>query len=584
MFVRVESVVPDGKGDVYDVTMSAPHHSFVANGLVVHNCADLGGVKLDLLANKGLDVLTLARDLVYGRHHVWIDYDGFGFGVPEGCPVEKVVVFGDDHCNDPAIWGQIDIGQTAGIFQLHTPSGTKTAMRFRPRSLADVADLVSINRPGVIRAGLLDAYLRRRAGEEEVVYDHPLMEVITGATQGVLVYQEQLIRTARELAGFSPGDAEKLRKAIGKKQTDVMASLEPQFIAGCLDNSAFLNHYAPVGGSGVPHRVTAEKTARKIWASLEASGSYSFNKSHAYGYGLQACWEVWTKHYFYDEFITACLAVHTDKTARFVAECRQRGRPILPPDVNDSADHFSLTKDGIRWGLSDIRQLGPGAVPDIVSRRPYFSLADYLNRVQSDKGGKRQVVENLIKVGAFDDINPSRSDLLREYHYHRAASEVAPKKWGGLTPEQRDAIVAEKWAKKPQDYEIPDFTDERVVASIEKELLGLLVSVDPMERYAKMINSTCIRHPAQIEDYQPDQEFAIGGELTACKVHTQKNGRKMAFLTVTWAGEDFEVPAFADAWSSCGPLLTVGAPVVLHVARLKGGGAHLKNVLLLDAL
>ena len=543
----------------------------------MHECEFLGGVKDDLLANKGLDVLAIARRLIYDRHRVWLDYDGFGFGTPGDA---KVITFGDEQYSDPAIWEQIDRGQTAGIFQIGTPSGTKQAMKFKPRNLVELADLASINRPGVIRAGQLDHYLARRNGDEDITYDHPMMEPITGPsastyTYGILVYQEQLIRTARSLAGFTAGQSEELRKAIGKKLADKIAEIKPRFIDGCLANPEFTDQ----GGT--------RNTALKIWGSLEAAGAYAFNKSHATGYAMQPCWEIWTKHYYFDEFITACLSVMPEKTTQFIRECRKRGRPILPPDVNKSGARFTLTDDGIRYGLTDIRGIGSSVVPDIEAGRPYRSIQDFLDRTSPNRGSKKGVVDALVKVGGFDSISggDSRQQMLDKVYYARAAAEVSPNKWLKLTQDERDTIVGTKFRAKPEEYPSFDFTDEKFIAEMETELLGTHVSVDPMARYAPMIEGVCINHPTDIDDQETGSRFVIGGDLVKIKTHRQGNGKEMAFLGVRWAEEDFDVVAFADSWEANKRMLqSTGVPVACEVIKLPGKGCQLSVVERLDWL
>lgn len=539
--------------------------------------AEMGGVKDDLLANKGLDVLAIARRLIYERHKVWLDYDGFGFGVPADA---EVITFGDEHYADPAIWDQIDRGQTAGVFQIGTPGGTKQAMRFKPRNLVELADLASINRPGVIRAGQLDHYLKRRNGDEDITYDHPMMEPITGPsastyTYGILVYQEQLIRTARSLAGFTAGQSEELRKAIGKKLADKIAEIKPRFIDGCLANPEFTGQ----GGT--------RNTALKIWGSLEAAGAYAFNKAHATGYAMQPCWEIWTKHYYYDEFITGCLDVMPEKTTQFIRECRKRGRPILPPDINKSGPRFTLTDDGIRYGLTDIRGIGVSVVPDIEGGRPYTSMQDYLARTSPNRGSKKNVVDALVKVGAFDSIagGSSRQQMLDEVYRSRAAAEVSPNKWAKLAQDERDAIIATKFEAKPEEYPSFPFDDESFLVEMETELLGTHVSVDPMARYAPMIEGECVDHPSDIDDYETGARFVIGGELINVRLHTQKNGKEMAFLAIRWAEEDFEVVAFADAWAANKRMLQSDrVPVACEVIKLSGRGCQLSMVERLDWL
>lgn len=217
----------------------------------MYGVEELGGLKGDLLSLRHLDALEIAADLVKERCGVDIDYEAFT----------------DEHYNDPAIWEQIDNGQTVGIFQLGTPGGTDAAMEFRPRSMVDVADLIAINRPGVRDAGLYNVYLRRRAGVEEVVYDHPLMENITKDTCGVLVYQEQLMQASVELAGFTAAESYDLNKAISKKVMEKVLAFKDKFVNGCLDNEEYTQ-------GGTWDRKEAIAVAEKIWASIEASGRY----------------------------------------------------------------------------------------------------------------------------------------------------------------------------------------------------------------------------------------------------------------------------------------------------------------------
>ena len=539
----------------------------------MHELVELGGVKSDLLSNRGLDVLPIARNLIYKRHGVWLDYDGFGFGVP--ADAKKVVTFGDEQYNDPAIWTQVDQGMNTGIFQIGTPSGTKQAIRFRPRSLVELADLVSINRPGVIRAGQLDHYLARRNGDEDITYDHPMMEPITGPsssmyTYGILVYQEQLIRTARDLARFTAGQAEELRKAIGKKLADKIAEIKPRFIDGCLANPEFTDR----GGT--------RNTALKIWGSLEAAGAYAFNKAHATGYAMQACWEIWTKHYFFDEFVVACMEVMPNKTPQLIRECRKRGRPILPPDINTSGTHFTLTDSGIRYGFTDIKGIGEAVMPDIVAGRPFKSIDDFLER--GGAGRKKGTLDSMIKIGVFDSIaSGGRQQLLDEVYYSRAANEVASLKWSKLSEDERDQLVSKKWAAKPEEYPEFDFQDEVFVAGLEKEFLGTHVTIDLMAQYFPMIKGVCVAHPADVDDYDTGSRFTIGGELVGLRTHTQKNGKDMAFLTIRWNEEDFEVLAFADSWEANKRMLAdTGVPVACDVIKLAGGGCQLSVAVRLD--
>lgn len=547
----------------------------VATQFDMEEIAWLGGIKMDFLSNKGLDVLAMARQMIFERHGKWIDYDGFGYGVPEGA---EVITLDEEHFAEPEIWEQIDQGHTAGIFQINTPSGTKQAMKFKPRNLQDLADLVSINRPGVLRVpGLLQKYLDRRHGLEPIEYDHPLMEQITGRTMGILVYQEDLVLCARILAGFTPGEGETLRKGIGKKKMDIINAFEPKFIDGCMSNPEFTSR----GGT--------ETIARKIWQSLKAAGAYAFNKAHAIGYAMQAVWEIWTKHHYFEEFITGCLAVYGEdvkdgekKSLVFIRECRRRKQPILPPDVNKSGARFTLTDDGVRYGLVDIKGVGDSVIPDIIGNRPYVDLQDYLDRTKKSGGWKRGVCDNLIKIGAFDWTGQSRSDMLDQYYYHIARMQIAKRKRESISREETDQIVWDKWRNSPDSYKRFRFDDPDEVLAIEEDLVGTFVTRDPYEPYVSMIDNVCIRHPGDMEDFRKGERFVIGGVLSRVHKHQARNG-EMAFCTIRWNEEDFEFLAFADTWKANRSMLRdIGAPVACEVQKLDGDSANLLSTVRLD--
>jgi DNA polymerase-3 subunit alpha len=522
---------------------------------------ELGGVKLDLLGIRHLDTLSVARKLIYDRHGVWIDYDRTGLSVPQGC--DNVIKFGDEHFNDPAIWPQIDKGHTTGIFQVETSNCTTSAIDFRPRSMVDIANLTSIIRPGVADAGLKDAYVRRRAGLEPVLYDHPLMESFVGPkwstdTFGILVYQEQIIQCVQDLAGFTPDEADGLRKAMGKKQMDVLLKYKSKFVQGCLDNPAF-------SSAGNPERI-----ADAIWASIEASGRYAFNWSHAIGYAMISTWEIWTKHYYPQEFLVALMQTDGKHINKYIREARRGNIVILPPDVNLSARKFTIDGDKIRYGLDTVRSVGEAACNGILKARPFTTIEDYLRR--AGKGADKQKVYNLICIGAFDSIG-DKYDLLDQLEYYRATEDLAP---STLAKEDKLNKVLQRRLANP-DYQItrPDFTDPRVVYEMEKELVGNYVTVDPMERYVPLLDAKAIKEATDISGFPVGNRFCIGGQLVGVKTTVTKKGRnpgqEMAHLTVQWNEEDFRITVWPQQWASAKMLLDIGSPVAIEVRRLNSG-------------
>lgn len=539
----------------------------------MHDVEELGGAKLDWLGLRHLDTLTVARQLIYERHGVWIDYDRTGLSVPQGCT--EVITLTREHFTDPAIWPQIDAGQTTGIFQVETPNCTGSAIEFKPRSEVDIADLTSIIRPGVNDAGLKEVYLRRRAGTELVVYDHPLMEKFVGPgwstnTYGVLVYQEQIIACVQEMAGFTPDEADDLRKAVGKKLMDKLMLFKEKFVQGCLNNSDYTYFF---GGpsDGDFERNKATQVANKIWLSIEAAGRYAFNWSHAVEYAYIATWEIWVKYYYPQEFLVALMQTDAKGINKYIREARRREIAILPPDINLSGPKFTISGDTIRYGIDTIHGVGPAATRDIQAFRPYNSLPDYLKR--SKEGADKGVATNLILIGAFDSFG-SRPQMLKELEYFRATDKLAQSTLDN--PEKLDAIVARRLRDNPEKYriEIPDFDNRDVVYNIEKALIGTYVTVDPMEPYLGMLRDV-ISDPLEILQKEKGDNFYIGGQVAAISPTVTKKGRNpgahMAHLTISFNETEFRIVAFPQSWAKNKQLLGIGVPVVCWVKKLDNG-------------
>lgn len=541
---------------------------------------ELGALKLDALGIRHLDTLMVARELILERHGVWIDYEHF--------PVENF--------RDPAIWPQIDRGETLGIFQLETPGGTRAAKDFKPRSEVDIADLASVNRPGVIDAGLLPVYLKRHAGKEKPEYDHPMMEKIVGNTYGILVYQEQMLRASQELAGFTADQADDMRKYIGKKQMDKLVAMEGDFIAGCLANDEFLLG-VPSETGAAEAVVRGREIAAKIWTSIAAAGRYSFNKSHAIGYAMIATWEIWTKHYYPEEFLVGLMQTDSERINLYIRDARRRGIKILPPDVNMSKDKFTIVGDEIRYGLDTVRGIGPAAIKEILKAQPFKDFGDYIERTTGRGANKKTVIQALIKIGAFDSVSTIlgsvgviRKSLMETYYGEVILSKTAPNKVASMDLDEQIEHVS-LWLEKHKDDEdfdiewgVPDFDDPDVISQIEKELVGNYITRDPMEKYAEIIDRACISSPEEYKDFKRGKPFIVGGQLTKVKAHKTKKGDPMAFLTISWNDQDFDVMAFPEAWKLFRPLLIEGSPVACKVIKLDRNSCHIKTMQRLDQL
>ena len=489
---------------------------------------ELGFVKFDILGIRHLDTLQNAKDLIKERHGKEIDYYSFG----------------DKEFRDPDIWTMFETAQVNGIFQAETPAMSRIGAQIHPKSEEDLAILYAINRPGVVRAGLLQPFIDRWRGEEKVEYDHPMMEDIVGSTMGILVFQEQILATVKKLAGFSGGEADQVRKILGKRKVEAMQEKKNEFISRALDNEDFVNQSETKNPRG---------DLENIWKSIEASGAYSFNKSHSVAYAILSAWEVWTKHHYFPEFITALLQTDPDKISTHIAEARRRGMKILPPDINASGETFTLTDDTtIRYGLGAITRVGTTAVKEIIKNRPYSSLDEFVDKNPARLVNKTVVV-NLIRIGAFDSMG-HRSDVLQAYYDRRKFKE-----------------------------EVPDFTLDEVIYETEMELVGTHILKDPMDKYRKTIEKVCSSSPQQIQDLSEGETGKVGGKITKIKEHTTKGGKRMAFIEITWEAEVFEVTVFPESWGNFKNFIELGSPVATVVERL-ARGCHLLHMERLDYL
>jgi DNA polymerase III subunit alpha len=495
----------------------------------------MGFVKFDLLGIRHLDTIQYTLDFIKERHGVDINvYD-----------------FGDDEFCDPAIWDRIGKGDCLGLFQLEADLMASTAKKHKPQSEREVAELLAVNRPGVIDAGLLQPYIDRKHGREMVTYDHPMLEEITGETYGILIYQEQIMKMSRLIAGFSPADADWLRKVVGKKKVNELPALKEKFVEGARANCEF---------TGTCTAYSPEATIQKLWTSIEASGEYLFNKSHSVAYALIGTWEAWLRHYYYPEFIAACLLSDddADKIPRYVRHAERNGVEVLPPDINASNRGFTLTDQGVRYGLTTVKQVGDRSYDEIVRTRPFESLADMVEKVS--KGAVNKAVTlNLIHVGAFDSINPDRAAVEREFYDLRKIKE-------------RD--------QKP----IPDYSNRLEMFRMERDLIGSPILYDPLKPYHQMISDLCLRSPDAIDDLRTGDLAKVGGLITKLKPHRTKKGDWMAFMTITFEGQDYEVLVFPEAWASSKMLLEMDAPVIARVIKLKDDAVHMSQVQRLDWL
>src|SRR5574341_953940 len=415
----------------------------------------IGLLKIDFLGLRTLTVIANTLELIAS-----------GRGVP--------IKNGEIPLDDPATFHLLSEARTFGVFQLESSGMRDLLRRLRPERLEDIIALVALYRPGPMV--MIDDFINRKHGKVKIAYDHPLMEAILKDTYGVMVYQEQVMRIASELAGFSMGEADVLRKAMGKKDPEMMDRQRKKFTDGAK-------------AKGIPARA-----AEKIFDKMAPFAGYAFNKPHATSYALLAYQTAYLKTLYPVEFMTALLTsemADTDKIVKYIDECRQMAITILPPDVNESGSHFAVVGDKIRFGLVAIKNVGEAAIQSMLATRrdkgPFRSLFDFCERVDLRLVNKR-VIEGLIKCGSFDSLGAARAQLMAVVD--RAMEAAASSQRGRVMGQVSllDALES-KGAPGRQDPALPGIPEwsrnQRLAA--EKETLGFYVTGHPLADFREII-------------------------------------------------------------------------------------------------
>jgi hypothetical protein len=337
----------------------------------------IGLLKVDFLGLSTLTIMRRACDLIRQRHGVSLDLDSI--------PLD-----------DPAIYRLLSSGDVMGVFQVEGAGFRRVLQDMRPTRYNHIVAALALYRPGPME--YIPTYIRRMHGEEKVEYRHPALAPILDETYGIIVYQEQIIRIATDLAGYEPGEADTIRKAVGKKKKDALLAHRVKFVEGCV-------------ARGIPREV-----AEGIFDDIEFFARYGFNKAHAAGYAMVTCQTAYLKAHYPLEYMTALLTVerhNTEKVGILVNECRRMGIEVLPPSVNRSDLDFTIEGKAIRFGLGAVKNVGDGPVGAILAargRRPFSSLTDFCRRVDL-RLVNRRALESLIRAGALDEFGP-RARLL----------------------------------------------------------------------------------------------------------------------------------------------------------------------------
>ena len=528
------------------VPLSRASDGTITTQFTMTTLEELGLLKMDFL---GLRTLTVIQNAVRQAEE--------NYGVH--LEMEKI-----DY-NDKQVLASIGTGKCDGIFQLES-SGMKSFMKeLRPENLEDIIAGISLYRPGPM--DFIPRYLKGKNDKDSITYECPQLEHILGPTYGCIVYQEQVMQIVRDLAGYTMGRSDLVRRAMSKKKTAVMEKERQNFVYGNPEENV----------KGCIANGIDEKTANHIYDEMIDFAKYAFNKSHAACYAVVAYQTAYLKYYYPKEFFAALMTSVMDnvtKVSEYILTCRQLGIRILPPDINEGQSGFSVSGDAIRYGLSAIKSVGRNVVDEIIKERKnnglFTSIDDFVERMGGREVNKR-TLENFIKSGAMDSLPGNR----------RQKTMIAPELLDQKTKDRKNVLEGQlslfdfAAEEEKQQYQItmpdvPEFPKEELLA-FEKEILGIYISGHPMDEYLETWKNSIT---AKTTDFMVDEEsgravvedgvrVTIGGMITAKTVKLTKNGQQMAFVTVEDMVGSVEVIVFPRDYESKRNMLNEDAKVFI---------------------
>lgn len=522
----------------------------------------LGYNKFDFLNLRNLDTLQITVDLIK-------DQTG---------ELVNVYRWRDEYFDDQ-VFAEIREGWTLGIFQIETSLGTKTVKQLKPVNLNDLADCITLGRPGPIRSGLDRTYFKRREGKQEVTYADPRLKGVLARTYGTMIYQEDIMATCMVLANYDDNEADKVRKILGKKKPEEAKLEGVKFIERAIGNH------------------TDKKIAETLWSQMEEFSRYSFNRAHAFAYAVLAYWTAWFKIHYPVQYATAILStIDKEEIPDWISEARRLGFRVLPPDINESGRGFTNTVDTVRYSLDSIKGIGDAVVSAILPGQPYTSWEDFLAR----KGDKCNAghIKTLAHVGAFDRLVPNRKALemrlaeedikARERCIFYQVSPLnkhndlpcgfdwdsEPKKFGRtgkpLKVQKPPPKICSKgcrnWTPRdlPSDDEVVPYTDAEI-RQIEIETLGVYLSSSPFD-IIPADDQALLMTGNQIQT-EPPGYYLTALLISRVKSHATKTGKPMKFISADTASGTMDVTVFSDKLAAYEPYLTPGRMILAEVHK-----------------
>ncbi len=488
-----------------------------------------GLVKMDILGLRNLTVIGDALKNIKQSRGLDIDIDNI--------PLD-----------DQAVYEMLSAGDTDGVFQLES-DGMRTYLRaLKPERIEDIIAMVALYRPGPLEGGMVNDFIKRKHGETKVEYPHPMLEPVLAETYGVMVYQEQIMQVASTMAGFTLGQADELRRAMGKKKPEVLAAKRKDFLAGALQKGV------------------SEKTANEVFDLMEFFSGYGFNKSHSAAYGIVTYQTAWLRCHYAAEYMAAILTSFmqsADKVTTYIEACRNAGLEILPPDINLSYTDFSVHDGKVRFGLAAIKNVGREIINQIIEERnangEFTSLTDLCSRIALNK----RILESLIRSGALDSLGGKRSQYLAVYEQalelgRRFAEQQASQQLSlfdfGL--EQTQAVEVELPA-------IPEL-ETMDLLRMEKESIGFYVSGHPLDAYTEKLRPIINHKLSEIPGLKDRSFLRIAGLVTQNQNRLTKKGDSMAIFTLEDKLTSVRCVCFPKAYVDARQYLVDGTPVLVN--------------------
>ncbi|MGZ8519345.1 MAG: DNA polymerase III subunit alpha [Candidatus Binatia bacterium] len=492
----------------------------------------IGLVKFDFL---GLKTLTLIHDclrLIEAARGVKIDIDRL--------PLD-----------DKKTYKTLCQGNTTGIFQLESTGIREMTVRIRPNCFEDLVAILALYRPGPLDSGMAEDFINRKNGKEKIKYLHPLLETILKDTYGVIVYQEQVMQTAQILAGYSMGDADLLRRAMGKKDPEEMAAQRERFVSGAVAKKI------------------EEKRATEIFDQMETFARYGFNKSHSAAYALVSYQTAYLKTHYPVDFMAALLTSEmgdTDKVIKNLADCRDKDIEVLAPDVNESGANFTPVGDKIRFGLAGVKNVGEKAVEVIIESRskggPFDSLFDFCRRVDM-AAVNRRVIESLIKCGAFDGTQVSRARMSGALDDAMKAGQAHQRDQASNQIDIFSMLGTPTKAAKKAGESYPAVTEwsEQEALAFEKEALGFYITGHPLDKYDRVLKKISSGTIVALKERAQSGEFRLGGVVSALRLRNTKKGDRYGSFNLEDKTGFIEVIVWPEAYKKCADLLGADDPI-----------------------